>query len=319
LLGIDTPTVRDMLSTGSIAAGLPSFHFPVVPFTLATLWIILPYAVILAAIGLIESLMTLSLIDEMTDTRGKSDRECFAQGTANIVTGFFGGMGGCAMVGQSMININSGGRGRLSGIVAGLALLMFILFGSSVIERIPLAALIGVMFMVVIGTFAWSSLRLAGRVPGVDLVVLATVSIITVFKDLAIAVLVGIIMSSLAFAWKKAGKISAKTWFDTDGGKHYELSGYVFFASTTHFSELFLPSKDPLEVYIDFKEARVLDHSGIEAINSLTMKYLKAGKKLHLYHLSEDCRRLLKSADKIIEVNLKEDPHYEVADDRLDS
>jgi len=319
LLGIDTPTVKDMLSSGTIAAGFPDFHIPTVPLTLETLMIILPYAVILAFIGLVESLMTLSLIDEITDTRGKSDRECFAQGTANVVTGFFGGMGGCAMVGQSMINIGSGGRGRLSGIVAGLALLSFILFIPSLIERIPLAALVGVMFMVVLGTFAWSSLRLLGKIPHVDMIVLATVSIVTVFTELATAVIVGIIMSSLAFVWKKSQEITAKTWTDTDGGKHYELRGYVFFASTQHFSEIFTVKDDPQEVYIDFQDARVLDHSGIEAVNLLTSKYLKAGKQLHLYHLSADCRKLLNNADKIVEVNIKEDPQYEIADDLLDS
>jgi len=317
--GIDTPTVKDLLASGSMAAGLPTFSFPLVPLTFETLAIIFPYAIILAFIGLVESLMTLSLIDEITDTRGKSNRECFAQGTANVVTGFFGGMGGCAMVGQSMININSGGRGRLSGIVAGLALLSFILFAAPLIERIPLAALIGVMFMVVIGTFAWSSLRLVGKVPHVDLIVLATVSIVTVLTDLAIAVIAGIIISALAFAWKKAGKMFVKTWTDTAGGKHYELNGFLFFASTDNFSEIFTPKEDPDEVYIDFQNARILDHSGIEAVNSLTEKYLRSGKKLHLYHLSADCRQLLKNADKIVEVNIKEDPHYEVADDLLDS
>lgn len=318
-LGLDTPTVQDMLANGSMAGGLPNFHIPVVPFNFETLTIILPYAFILAFIGLVESLMTLTLIDEITDTRGKSNRECFAQGTANVVTGFFGGMGGCAMVGQSMINIGSGGRGRLSGIVAGLALLSFIIFTPSLIEQIPLAALIGVMFMVVIGTFAWSSLRLLGKIPLVDFIVLATVSLVTVFTDLAMAVIVGIIMSSLAFVWRKSGKIYAKTWMDTHGGKHYDLEGYVFFASTQNFSQLFSIANDPDEVYIDFKNARVLDHSGIEAINSLTEKYLKRNKKLHLYHLSPDCRSLLKNADEIVEVNINEDPHYEVADDLLDS
>ncbi len=319
IFGIDTPTVKDLLANGSMAAGFPTFHFPLVPLTFETLTIIFPYAIVLAFIGLVESLMTLSLIDEITDTRGKSNRECFAQGTANVVTGFFGGMGGCAMVGQSMINISSGGRGRLSGITAGLALLTFILFAAPLIERIPLAALIGVMFMVVIGTFAWSSLRLLGKIPHVDIAVLATVSIVTVLTELATAVIVGIIMSSLAFAWKKAGKIHAKTWIDTNGGKHYELNGFLFFASTDNFSELFIPKDDPDEVYIDFQNARILDHSGIEAVNSLTEKYLRSGKKLHLYHLSADCRKLLKNADKIVEVNIKEDSHYEVADDLLDS
>jgi len=318
-LGLDTPTVADMLKGGGLAASLPTFHFPSVPMNFETLTIILPYAAILAFIGLVESLMTLSLIDEMTDTRGKSDREAFAQGTANIVTGFFGGMGGCAMVGQSMININSGGRGRLAGIVAGITLLIFILFAAKWIEMIPLAALVGVMCMVVIGTFAWSSLRLIGKIPLTDFAVLATVSIVTVFTDLAMAVMVGIIMSALSFSWKKAQKIRAKVWTGDKGGKHYELSGYVFFASTDNFSEIFTVQADPHKVYIDFKDAKILDHSGIEAVNSLTEKYLRAGKTLELYHLSPDCRKLLKNADKIVKVNVLEDPAYEVADDALDS
>ncbi len=319
LLDLDTPTVRDMLGGGSLAASLPQFQLPMVPLNLETLSIILPYALVLAFIGLVESLMTLTLIDEITDTRGKSDRECLAQGSANVVTGMFGGMGGCAMVGQSMINISSGGRGRWSGIVAGLTLLSFILFAAQWIEQIPLAALVGVMFMVVIGTFAWASIRLMGKIPHQDYAVIATVSAATVLYDLAVAVIVGIIMSSLFFVWRKSQKIYATSWLDKDGGKHYTLSGYVFFGSVQNFSELFVVSEDPDQVYIDFMEARVLDHSGIEALNRLTDKYLKAGKELHLYHLSSDCRKLLKNADKVVEVNIKEDPHYEVADDKLDS
>ncbi len=319
IFDINTPTVLDMLGGAHMAAVLPTFHIPSIPLTWDTLMIILPYAVILAFIGLVESLMTLSLIDEMTDTRGRSDRECFAQGSANVVTGFFGGMGGCAMVGQSMININSGGRGRLSGIVAGVMLLIFILFASQWIEMIPLAALVGVMFMVVIGTFAWSSLRLIGKIPHADFIVLATVSIVTVFSDLAMAVIAGIIMSALVFSWKKAQTITAKTWMDKNGGKHYELNGYVFFASTQNFADIFDVQSDPQEVYIDFMHARIADHSGIEAVNTLTERYLRAGKKLRLYHLSHDCRRLLSNADRIVEVNIDEDPVYEVADDLLDS
>lgn len=319
LLGLDTPTVRDMLAGGSMAAGLPEFAVPAVPFTLETLSVILPYAVILAFIGLVESLMTLTLIDQITDTRGRSDRECFAQGSANIVTGFFGGMGGCAMVGQSMINITSGGRGRLASIVAGSALLGFILFAAQWIEMIPLAALIGVMFMVVIGTFAWSSLRLVGKIPHVDFIVLATVSVVTVFTDLAMAVLAGIVMSALAFSWKKAQTVTTKVWTDTEGGKHYELNGFIFFASTQNFLDLFRVREDPAAVYVDFAQARIADHSGIEAVNALTEKYAKAGKTLKLYHVSHDCRRLLANADKIVDVNIDEDPVYEIADDKLDS
>lgn len=319
LFGIDTPTVKDMLEGGNMSASFPTFHIPEVSFNLETFYIIIPYAVTLAFIGLVESLMTLSLIDEITDTRGKSNRESLGQGVANIVTGFFGGMGGCAMVGQSMINVNSGGRGRFSSIIAGVALLVFILFASPWIEMIPLAVLIGVMFMVVIGTFAWSSFRLIGKIPNSDLFVIATVSIITVFTDLARAVIAGIIISALVFSWKKSQKISVKTWLDKNNGKHYELSGYLFFASAKNFSELFNIIEDSQEVFIDFKDAKILDHSGIEALNSLTEKYLRANKKLHLYHLSHDCRRLLKNAEKIVKININEDPVYEIADNKLDS
>jgi SulP family sulfate permease len=316
---LDTPTVYDMLNGSQISAGFPSFGIPDVPFGLETLKIIFPFAIILAFIGLVESLMTMSLIDEKTDTRGKSNVECSAQGVANVVTGFFGGMGGCAMVGQSMINMDSGGRGRLAGIVAGLVLFAFILFAGSVIEVIPLAALTGVMFMVVIGTFAWSSLRVIRRIPRSDAFVLILVSATTVMFDLAIAVIAGIIISALVFSWKKSQDIAAKTFMDTDGVKHYELSGHLYFASIQSFSYIFSVATDPDEVFIDFNDARILDHSGIEAVNALTDKYLKAGKKLHLYHLSHDCRRLLKNAEKVVEVNVKEDPVYEVADDQLDS
>ncbi len=318
---IDIPTVKDMLNGGSMAAGFPTFSIPEIPFTLETLWIIIPYAVILAFIGLIESLMTLSLIDEITNTRGQSNKECLAQGTANIVTGFFGGMGGCAMVGQSMINIDSNGRGRWGGIVAGLGLLGFILFGANLIEQIPLAALVGVMFMVVIGTFAWSSLRILNKIPKSDAFVLAFVSIITVFTDLAIAVISGIIISALVFSWKKSTNIEIQDSININDKNtiHHKISGYIFFASSKNFSELFSEKiiSDPVNVYIDFQDAKILDHSGIEAINSLTKKYKSANKKLHLQHLSSDCRKLLLNAQDVIEVNIEEDPKYKVADDRL--
>ncbi len=324
IFNIDIPTVQTMLTsstnpTGSMSAGFPTFNIPDFPLTLEALLVIVPYAVILAFIGLIESLMTLSLIDEITNTRGKSNKECLAQGTANIVTGFFGGMGGCAMVGQSMININSNGRGRLAGIVAGLGLLFFILFGSSLIEKIPLAALVGVMFMVVIGTFAWSSLRILHKIPKADAFVLAFVSIITVFTDLAIAVISGIIISALVFSWKKSTNIWIKDSIDEKGIIHHKIRGYIFFGSSKNFIELFQEKiqSDPNEVYIDFVRAKILDHSGIEALNSLTDKYKQAGKKLHLIHLSADCRKLLSNLDDIIEVNVVEDPKYKVADDLL--
>ncbi len=320
---IDIPTVKDMLSGASISGGLPDFHIPNIPLTFHTIQIIFPYALILACIGLIESLMTLSLIDEITNTRGKSNKECLAQGVANIVTGFFGGMGGCAMVGQSMININSNGRGRWTGIVAGIGLLLFILFGLHFIEQIPLAALVGVMFMVVIGTFSWSSLRILHKIPRSDAFVLVFVSIITVFTDLAIAVVSGIIISALVFSWKKSTNIEIQDSVNKHEKQtiHHKISGYIFFASTKNFSELFAEKifSDPENVYIDFQNAKILDHSGIEAINSLTKKYKDAGKKLHLQHLSSDCRKLLLNAEDIIEVNIAEDPKYKVADDMLES
>lgn len=316
---LDTLTVRDLLQGGTMSAGLPGFGIPQVPFTFETVSIILPFAIVLAFIGLVESLMTMSLIDEKTDTRGQSNVECGAQGVANVFTGFFGGMGGCAMVGQSMISLESGGRGRLTGIIAGVTLFGFILFAGSLIEQIPLAALTGVMFMVVLGTFAWSSIRVLPRIPRSDAFVLVLVSVTTVFYDLAIAVVVGIIVSALVFSWKRSQNIRSHTYVDAAGAKHYELSGLVYFASIENFSRTFTVAQDPQRVLIDFKEARILDHSGIEAVNALTDKYLQAGKKLELYHLSHDCRRLLTNAEKVVQVNVKEDPVYEIADDALDS
>jgi len=313
-LGIDTNTVGDL---ASIEGGLPSFHIPSVPFTLETLWIILPYAVVLAAIGLIESLLTLSLIDDLTNTRGKGNRECIGQGIANTATGLFGGMGGCAMIGQSMINVNSGGHQRLSGIVAALSLLGFILFASGLIEAIPMAALIGVMFIVVMGTFEWSSLRIMDKIPRMDAFVLILVSAVTVFTDLAVAVVVGVIVSALAFAWEHAKHINVKGYDDANGVRVYELNGPLFFGSVKNFLELFDPEQDPDEVIIEFQNSRVADHSAIEAIDNLAEKYIKAGKKLHLRHLSPECRDLMKKAGNLVEVNVMEDPRYHVADDAL--
>ncbi len=313
--GLDTKTVGDI---ASIAGSLPEFHIPMVPFSLETLRIILPYAVVLAAIGLIESLLTLTLIDELTDTRGRGNRECVAQGAANVVTGFFGGMGGCAMIGQSMINVNSGGRGRLSGITAALALLAFILFASGLIEDIPLAALVGVMFTVVIGTFEWSSFRILKKIPRSDAFVLILVSGVTVATDLAIAVVVGVIVSALVFAWKHAKHINVKTTINNMGGKVYELEGPLFFASVKNFGDLFDVRNDPDDVVLEFRNARVADHSAIEAIDTLAERYLKAGKRLHLRHLSPECTKLLERAGDLVEVNVIEDPKYFVADDQLD-
>jgi len=314
--------VRDMLpaeqaADATLKGELPSFAIPAVPFTLETLQIILPYAAIIAAIGLIESLLTLSLIDEITDTRGRGNKECVGQGIANTVNGFFGGMGGCAMIGQSMININNGGRGRLSGITAALVLLAFILFGAKYIEMIPLAALVGIMFMVVLGTFEWSSLRIIRKIPVTDAFVLVLVSSMTVIFDLAIAVVVGVIASALIFAWKHAKHIQADTFVDENGYKVYDLRGPVFFGSISYFKELFDPKNDPQDVVIEFKRSRVSDHSGIEALDSLAEKYQAEGKTLHLRHLSPECRKLLKRAGNLCEINVLEDPSYRVATDVL--
>jgi len=313
-LDIDTKVVGDV---ASISGGLPSFHIPVVPFSLETLWIILPYAIILAAIGLIESLLTLRLIDEITETRGRGNRECIGQGVANTVTGFFGGMGGCAMIGQSMINVNSGGRGRMSGISAALFLLLFILVASPLIEQIPLAALIGVMIIVVIGTFEWSSFRIVGKVPRSDALILVTVSAVTVATDLAVAVVVGVIISALVFAWEHAKHIRIDAREDHKGSTVYAVTGPLFFGSVTSFLERFDPAQDNDDVVIDFARSRVADHSGLEAIDTLAERYENAGKTLHLVHLSEECRKLLKKAGNLVEVNVIEDPKYFVAEDSL--
>ncbi len=322
-LDLDARTVQGVLADMSgnpqatIAGGLPEFHIPMVPFSFETLYIILPYAVILAAVGLIESLLTLSLIDELTESRGRGNKECIGQGVANTVNGLFGGMGGCAMIGQSMININSGGRGRLSGISAALFLLTFILVGSSLIEMIPVAALVGVMFIVVLGTFEWASFRLLGKIPLADTFVGILVAVVTVLTDLAIAVIVGVIVSALVFAWEHAKHIYAKTYVDKYGIKHYEISGPLFFGSVQTFADLFNPKDDPDEVMVDFASARVYDHSGLEAIDALAERYTRAEKRLHIKHLSQECQNLLVKAGDLVEVNMLEDPRYHVADDRL--
>ncbi len=313
-LDLDTRVVGDI---ASIKGGLPTFHIPAVPFSLETLVIILPYSIILAAIGLIESLLTLRLVDEVTETRGRGNRECIAQGVANTATGLFGGMGGCAMIGQSMINVNSGGRGRLSGITAALCLLLFILVASSLIEQIPLAALIGVMFIVVIGTFEWSSFRVIRNVPRTDAMVLLLVSGVTVATDLAVAVVVGVIVSALVFAWEHAKHILIETREDHHGSTVYAVTGPLFFGSVTSFLDRFDPAQDNDDVIIDFARSRVADHSGLEAIDTLADRYLSAGKTLHLVHLSDECRRLLTKAGGLVEVNVIEDPQYFVADDVL--
>jgi len=314
LLDLPTPKVGDI---ASVAGGFPTFHIPNVPWDLSTFQVILPYAVIMAAVGLIESLMTLSLIDELTETRGRGNKECIGQGAANVVTGLFGGMGGCAMIGQSMINVNSGGRGRASGISGALFLLVFILFASSLIEMIPLAALTGVMFMVVIGTFAWPSIRLLAKIPRSDAFVLILVSAVTVFTDLAVAVGVGVIVSALVFAWKSAQRISSTVSFSEQGAKTYALSGQLFFGSVRSFHDQFDPSNDPVEVIIDFQDSRVFDHSGIEAINNLTERYHTQGKLLRLKHLSRECAALIDNAGTMVDINVIEDPQYHVAVDEL--
>ena len=310
VFGIDVPRVGDM---ASIEGGLPQFHVPAVPFSFETFTIILPYAVILAAIGLIESLLTLNLVGEIKGEKGGASQECAAQGAANLVTGFFGGMGGCAMIGQSMINVKSGGLRRISGVAAALFLLSFILFASGPIEQIPLAALVGVMFMVVIGTFAWKSLQILARVPKSDALVVIIVTVVTVMEDLAVAVLVGVVVSALVFAWKQATRMSAQVE-EMPGSKTYKVEGPLFFGSTTSFADLFDPKGDPARVTIDFAAARVADHSGLAAIDALAAKYHAEGKDLRLRHLSPDCERLLTSAGQLIE-HAKDDPKYGIAAD----
>ena len=310
---IDTKTVGDI---ASIQGGFPPFHIPNIPLEWHTLQIIFPYALIVAGVGLIESLLTLNLIDEITETRGWGNKEAVAQGLANTVTGFFSGMGGCAMIGQSLINISSGARARLSGIVASVMLLVFIMFGADLIEQVPMAALTGLMIMVSIGTFEWASLRTFGKMPKMDVLVMVLVALITVFlHNLALAVLIGVIIAALVFAWENATRIRARKYIDDAGIKHYEVFGPLFFGSVSAFSEKFDVQNDPDEVIIDFEESRVADMSGIEALNKLTERYLKAGKTVHLKHLSQDCRRLLHNADNLIDVNIIEDPKYKVLSD----
>ncbi len=325
-MGLGVHNVTDMMGGEPIKGGLRELlTIAVLPaglFTLAGAWetltIVWPYAVVLAGVGLIESLMTMSLIDEITETRGRGNRECIGQGIANITCGFFGGMGGCAMIGQSLINVNSGGRSRLSGIVAAVMLLMFILFLGPWIGMIPMAALVGVMFMVVIGTFEWASLKMFRRMPMSDMLVMLTVVLITVFlHNLALAVLVGVVMAALVFAWQHAKHIFADTKLNEHGSKIYQLHGPLFFASVESFKQLFNPAEDPDDVVIDFYYTRVYDQSGLEAINAIAEKYRAQGKRLHLVHLSAECAKLLDKAGDLVEVNISEDPHYHVATDRL--
>jgi SulP family sulfate permease len=313
--GIDTKTVSDI---ASVSGGFPPFHIPNIPLTLEPFKIILPYAVIMAGVGLTEGLLTLNLVDEITGTRGNGNRECIAQGSANILNGFFFGMGGCPMIAQTLVNLSAGARARLSGIVAALTILLIILFGAPIIGLLPMAALTGVMIMVAIGTFEWVSFKIINKMPKQDVFVGILVAIITVcLHNLALAVLIGVIISALVFAWESAKRIRARKFTDENGIKHYEIYGPLFFGSVTTFSEKFDVAGDPKEVIIDFKDSRVTDMSAIEALNKLTERYHKVGKKLHLKHLSEECRILLKNAEEVIDVNIYEDPTYLVAIDKI--
>ncbi len=317
VLALDIPT-RSIGDIASISGGFPPFHIPELPWTLETLRIIFPYAAIVAGVGLIESLLTLNIVDEITETRGRGNKEAVAQGAGNILSGLFSGMGGCAMIGQSLINTSNGARARLSGIVSSLMLLVFVVYGSGLIERVPMAALTGLMIMVALGTFEWASLRTFRRMPKSDVLVMVLVTLVTVFlHNLALAVLVGVIISALVFAWDNAKRIRARKHIDSEGVKHYEIYGPLFFGSTTLFNEKFDVMGDPEEIVIDFRESRVVDMSAIEALNKLTERYERVGKKVHLKHLSRDCRRLLKDADDIIEINVLEDPTYKVLTDEI--
>jgi SulP family sulfate permease len=313
IFNIDTKQVVDI---ASVSGSLPPFHIPEIPFTLETLQVILPYGLIMAAVGLTEGLLTLNLVDEITGTKGNSNRECLAQGTANIANGFFFGMGGCPMIAQTLVNLSSGSRARLSGIVAALTILAIILFGAPVIELLPMAALTGVMIMVAIGTFEWASFRAFTKMPKHDIFVMLVVTLITVLlHNLALAVLIGVIISALVFAWESAKRIRARKYVDENGVKHYELFGPLFFGSTTAFSEKFDVENDPSEIIIDFAESKITDMSAIDAVNKITERYAAIGKKVHLKHLSSDCIDLLKNAEAIIDVNIMEDPTYKVAVD----
>lgn len=307
---IETKTVKDI---AAISGGLPSFRIPSIPFTLEMLSIIFPYGLIMAGVGLTEGLLTLNLVDEITQTKGNPDRESVAQGIANMLNGFFFGMGGCPMIAQTLVNISAGARARLSGIIAALTILGIILVASPIIEALPMAALTGVMMMVAIGTFEWMSFKVINKMPSADIVVGVLVALITIFlHNLALAVLVGVIISALVFAWESAKRIRARKYVDEHGVKHYEIYGPLFFGSTTTFTEKFDIINDPIEVVIDFKESKVVDMSAIDALNKLTERYAKVNKIIRLMHLSPDCRQLLKNAEKIIEVNILEDPTYQV-------
>ncbi|MDY0905793.1 SulP family inorganic anion transporter [Pedobacter sp. CFBP9032] len=310
--GIDTKLVRNI---ASVSGGFPPFHIPKIPFNLETLKIIFPYGLIMAGVGLTEGLLTLNLVDEITDSKGNGNRESIAQGIANMLNGFFTGMGGCPMIAQTLVNLSAGARARLSGIIAALTILLIILVGAPIIERVPMAALVGVMMMVAIGTFEWMSFKVINKMPKQDIFIGISVAVITVWlHNLALAVLIGVIISALVFAWESAKRIRANQYLGADGAKYYEIYGPLFFASVANFNEKFDVSGDPENVIIDFKDSRVYDMSGIDALNKLTERYKAVDKKLHLRHLSDDCKRLLRNADGVIEVNVMEDPDYRVAE-----
>lgn len=309
--GIDTKTVQDI---ASVEGGFPPFHIPNIPFNLEALQIILPYSMIVAAVGLTEGLLTLNLVDEITGTRGNGNRECIAQGGSNIANGFFYGMGGCPMIAQTLVNLSSGSRARLSGIIAAITILLIILFGAPIIGKLPMAALVGVMVMVAIGTFEWASFNIITKMPKHDIFVGIMVAVITVLlHNLALAVLVGVIISALVFAWQSAKRIRARTFINDNGIKHYEIYGPLFFGSVMTFQEKFKTAEDPNHIIIDFKESRIADISAIEAVNNITKRYSEVGKTVELKHLSPDCRQLLRNAESVIDVNIIEDPNYRVA------
>jgi len=315
-VGIDTNTVGDI---ASIKGGFPPFHIPNIAWNLQTLQIIFPYAAIVAGVGLIESLLTLNIVDEITETRASANREAVAQGIGDFASGLFLGMGGCAMLGQSLINVSNGARARLSGIVAAVVLLIFVMFGSDLIEQVPMAALTGLMIMVAIGTFEWASLKTFNKMPKSDVLVMVLVTLVTVvLHNLALAVIIGVIIAALVFAWESALRIRARKTIDENGVKHYETYGLLFFGSVSVFSEKFDIQNDPEEVIIDFEESRIVDMSAIEALNKITERYHKVGKKVHLKHLSQDCIKLLKNAEKIIDLSVIEGPSYKVVTDKFD-
>lgn len=315
IFNIETKTVADI---ASVQGGFPPFRIPQIPFSWETLQVIFPYSLVMAGVGLTEGLLTLSLVDEITGTRGNSNRESIAQGTANIANGFFGGMGGCPMIAQTMVNLNAGSRARLAGIIGSLTILIIILFGAPVIGKLPMAALTGVMMMVAIGTFEWASFRIITKMPKSDIITGMLVAVITILMhNLALAVLIGVIISALVFAWESAKRIRSNNYTDNQGVKHYEVKGPLFFGAITSFNEMFDITNDPQTVIADFKDSRIYDMSAIEALNNLSKKYSTAGKKLVLRHLSDDCRKLLAHAENTIEINIEEDPTYRIASDKL--